>query len=185
MLEPKGPGRSKAGAERGAAPGSRSEAVLLRIVLLEIVPPVWRRLQVPSLLTLRQLHAVLNCAMGWTGGDAHRFRVGDALYGKTADGAALRDSRWVTLADVAALGATSFRYEILASETWEHDVRIEAFVGGGERHRRPLCLAGERAWPPEGDADGWMDRVDFLDGEGFEAKGFDVEAVNRALSRLR
>jgi hypothetical protein len=37
----------------------------LTVVLRDTEPAVWRRTVVPTSLTLRQLHAVLQTAMGW------------------------------------------------------------------------------------------------------------------------
>ncbi|HTR04142.1 MAG TPA: plasmid pRiA4b ORF-3 family protein [Thermoanaerobaculia bacterium] len=188
MLEPKRPARGRL--EGGAVDPSRSwsDPVCLRIVLLEIIPPVWRRLRVPGQMTLRQLHAVLQCAMGWPGIEAHRFRVGEVLYGKMSEGGDLRDSRWVTVADVAAaLGDGSFRYELLADETWEHDIRIEGVLEARTDNQIPVCLGGEGPWPAEagGTPEDFVDRVDFMTADRLEAGDFDLEAVNRALARLR
>ena len=184
MLEPKGTDRRSVGSGRPEGPGTRRAVIRIRVVLLEIVPPVWRRLEVPSHWTLRQLHAALRCAMGWSEGDAHRFRIGDALYGTTSETTPARDSRWITLGDVASRGATSFRYEIGSAESWEHEVIIESWEEGRGEKRGVVCLGGERLWPPES-ADGpdaWVDGVDFLAAES--ARAFDLESLNRALARL-
>ena len=108
--------------------------------------------------------------MGWPGGEAHRFRVGDTLYGNTSDGAHPRDSRWVTLGDVVGTGADSFRYELgFDDENWECDVLIESVAEGTADNQRPLCLAGEHAWPLERQRgpDASLDRVDRLAAETF------------------
>ena len=185
MLEPKRTDPRLTGAGRSEGPGTRRAVIRLRIVLLEIVPPVWRRLEIPAHWTLRQVHAALRCAMSWSEGDAHRFHVGDALYGNTSEKTPARDSRWVTLADVSALGAKSFRYEIVSGECWAHEVLIEAWEEGRDASAGAVCLGGEGAWPPES-ADGpdaWVERVDFLAAEP-AAAAFDVDSLNRALARL-
>jgi hypothetical protein len=183
MLEPKRTDRHAAGTGRPDGPGTSRTLIRLRIVLLEIVPPVWRRLEIPSHWTLRQLHAALRCAMGWSDGDAHRFRVGNASYGNTSERTPTRDSRWITLGDVAALG-TSFRYEISSGENWEHEVLIESSEENRGERRSAVCLGGERTWPPESveSPDAWVDRVDFLAVDGRDS--FDLASVNRALARL-
>lgn len=181
MLEPKHALRSRPGAERWEATRPPSNILRLRVVLLDVVPPVWRRIEVPAHWTLRHLHAVLGCALGWPGGEIHRFRVGDRLYGMTSDRAHPRDSRWVTLADVAALGTMSFRYDLVAEDTWRHDVRIEFVAEGRPDNQRAVCLDGDRAWPPESvpENDQPADR-DAADGD----RGFDLDAINLALARL-
>ena len=45
-----------------------ADAVLqIKVWLLDISPMVWRRLLVPSSYTLRELHGVIQVAMGWEG----------------------------------------------------------------------------------------------------------------------
>lgn len=132
-------------------------------------------------MTLRRLHAVLRCALGRPEAEAHRFRVGDVLYGNTAEGLPTRDSRWETVGDIAALGVRSFRYELAAPETLVHEVRVEALLeGGGDE--APLCLDGGGVWPGEPAGGGSEDRVDFMPAD---APVFDLAAVNAMLVRLR
>jgi hypothetical protein len=179
-----------------------TDVVRLKIILLEVIPPVWRRVHVPANLTLRRLHSVLQCVMGWTGTEAHQFRVGETLYGKPSDASgSLKDSRWMTLGDVvAACGATAFRYGLGPDGRWEHEVLIEDLAEGNPNNQRPVCLAGERACPPPdcGGPDEYVDRVaaktPFLPAAEafrgardlkFDPEHFDIEAVNRALAWLR
>ena len=86
----------------GGVSGARlAPALCLRVVRLGAEPTLWRRVRVPSQMTLRRLHAVLRCALGSPDIEAHRFRVGDVLYGNTVEGLPTRDSRWATVGDVA------------------------------------------------------------------------------------
>lgn len=49
----------------------------LRIELEDVEPPIWRAVQVPTDLTLDDLHTVIQVAMGWTDSHLHRFTVGE------------------------------------------------------------------------------------------------------------
>lgn len=53
------------GKSSGKAPALEDEAVILqfRIWLRNLNPMVWRRVQVPSTMTLRELHGVLQVAL--------------------------------------------------------------------------------------------------------------------------
>jgi Plasmid pRiA4b ORF-3-like protein len=53
----------------------------LEVTLEDVEPLVWRRIEVPSLITLAGLHAVIQRAMGWQGYHLHRFEIGDTVYG--------------------------------------------------------------------------------------------------------
>jgi hypothetical protein len=45
----------------------------LRITLNDSRPPIWRRVAVPSDITLGELHEVIQIVMGWMGGHLHHF----------------------------------------------------------------------------------------------------------------
>jgi len=49
----------------------------LRITLRDSKPPIWRRVAVPSDITLAQLHEVIQIAMGWTNSHLHHFMLKD------------------------------------------------------------------------------------------------------------
>ena len=49
------------------------EIVQLKVWLHGISPMVWRRLLVPGACTLRELHGVLQVAMGWEGIHLYQF----------------------------------------------------------------------------------------------------------------
>jgi hypothetical protein len=46
----------------------------LKITLLEITPPIWRRVQVPAHDSFWDLHVALQDAMGWLDCHLHAFR---------------------------------------------------------------------------------------------------------------
>lgn len=169
----------------GGATGVRpSPALCLRVVRLGTEPSLWRRVRVPSQMTLRRLHAVLRCVLGRPDIEAHRFRVGDVLYGNTVEGLPTRDSRWATVGDVARQGIPSFGYELAEPGTAVHEVRIEAILEEGAVDSRPVCLAGEGVWPADGlRAPGSEEGVAFIAPD--DTMGFDLNAVNVALARLR
>lgn len=55
---------------------SSQDIYQIKVTLLDTKPPIWRRLLVPSSLTLAQLHDAVQAAMGWQGGHMHEFRAG-------------------------------------------------------------------------------------------------------------
>ncbi|CAE6872135.1 hypothetical protein R69746_08505 [Paraburkholderia aspalathi] len=57
----------------------------IKLRLREIKPVVWRRIEVPSTITLADLHQVIQTAMGWTNSHLHDFDLGDVRYGMALD----------------------------------------------------------------------------------------------------
>jgi hypothetical protein len=94
--------------------------------LRDITPPIWRRIVVPASLTLRELHAVIQTAMGWDDYHLHLFEIDGVLYGDIEDiqGQPLGDENTFTVGQ-AAIAVTEFRYEYDFGDSWEHDVVID------------------------------------------------------------
>ena len=60
--------------ERDLAPLACSmEVYAIKVTLLGIRPPVWRRILVDRDMTLRNLHLTLQTVMGWENSHLHRF----------------------------------------------------------------------------------------------------------------
>ena len=53
----------------------------LKVTIMGIKPPVWRRVVVPSRSTLAELHDVVQAAFGWWGYHLHDFNIGGVRYG--------------------------------------------------------------------------------------------------------
>src|SRR3954462_15355356 len=56
-----------------AADAGAAEIVQVKVWLLGISPMVWRRVLGPSTCTLRELHGVIQVAMGWEGIHLYQF----------------------------------------------------------------------------------------------------------------
>jgi Plasmid pRiA4b ORF-3-like protein len=142
-------GRGATGQATAPQAAARSHrAVELTVVLRGTKPPVWRRIVVPTSLTLRQLHAVLQTAMGWEDYHLHLFDVRGVEYGDVEDlPGELGDEDTYTVGDAAA-AASEWRYRYDFGDGWDHDIRVGerlSAVGPGTPH----CLDGDRACPPE------------------------------------
>jgi hypothetical protein len=125
------------------------QAVQLTVTLRDIEPPIWRRLVVPASLTLHELHAVIQTAMGWADYHLHMFNVAGTLFGdiEETDGGPLGDEETFTVGQTAA-AVDEFGYEYDFGDSWDHTIRVEqiiASVGVGTPH----LVGGARACPPE------------------------------------
>ena len=71
--------------------------VQIKVWLLGISPMVWRRVLVSSACTLRELHGVLQVAMGWEGIHLYQFRLRSRRYGSWEASASSPDIALATL----------------------------------------------------------------------------------------
>jgi hypothetical protein len=177
--------------EEPPAPVKAVPAVELTVTLRDVDPPVWRRLVVPERTTLRDLHRLIQAAMGWQDSHLWMFELDGRSYGDVEDIDDLGDPRAVTVGSL--LGGTVFRYDYDFGDGWEHDVRVE----GRRTAETPTCLAGARACPPEdsGGPHGYARLLQILTsprhpehadvrawlGRTFDSERFDLAAATRRM----
>jgi hypothetical protein len=121
-----------------------------KIVLREVSPLIWRRVVVPSTITLAELHEVIQVAMGWEDEHLHRFHVHGQDHGLAKTGTAgFGRPRQLRLLDLRLRVGERFRYEYNFHAPWQHDLRLEAKLEADPRRPWPVCTGGRRACPPE------------------------------------
>ncbi len=132
----------------------------LEVTLRGSAPRIWRRVLVRGATTLDRLHEIVQVTMLWEGYHFYEFQVGGGeegygasrygLYEPTfADEEPPIDAARTTLADIApAVGAT-FVYAYDFGDNWRHDIAVTGIDKTDKRLTYPLCVAGERAGPPE------------------------------------
>ena len=146
-----------------ALPGS---ILQLKVRLLGISPMIWRRVLVPDSMTLRELHGVVQLAMGWEGIHLFEFVVRGVRYA----GPDLSDaSTDVPLSHFRFRRNARFRYVYDMFCQWEHEIRVEERMCSDAGKRYPRCIGGAGACPPEdcGGPDAYHTRRD-------EATGLDA-----------
>jgi hypothetical protein len=171
--------------------------------LLDVKPPIRRRLLVPGDATLAKLHVILQVAMGWEDYHLHAFRIGKVRYGLADDeddfGPPEIDETTITIAEAFAKERKGF-YDYDFGDSWEHEIVVEETTSSA-----PLvfavCLDGKRACPPEDSGGTWgyanllealgdpehEEHEEYLEwaGEDFDPEAFDLAAVNASLQQLR
>ena len=101
-----------------AADANEGESVQIKVWLLGISPMVWRRVLVPSVYTLRQLHGVIQVAMGWEGIHLYQFCLRAARHGSWELSAS---SPEVALAALQLRKGARFTYEYDLNIPWRHE----------------------------------------------------------------
>ena len=104
---------------------SALETFQLKIHLLGISPMIWRRVLVSSSITLRELHGILQVAMGWDGIHLFQFDIRAVDYGSWELHAASPD---IPLSGFGFRRNDRLSYIYDMGDYWKHEVRVEAIL---------------------------------------------------------
>lgn len=175
----------------------------LKVTLLGLRPPIWRRIQVPSDVTLARLHDIIQDTMGWYDSHLHEFRIGGAAYGDPGllEDMGVRSERTARLNQVAPEPGSKLAYLYDFGDSWEHAIVVEKVLPAETGVRYPVCLTGRRACPPEdcGGVWGYADLIEIMAdpqheehesmmewlGHPLDPERFDPAEVNRRLAGRR
>jgi pRiA4b ORF-3-like protein len=129
----------------------------LRIVLRGISPLIWRRVLVPSTITLAHLHTILQLLFAWSDEHLHSFYIHGREYGSSGT-----PTHAIRLRDFCLHRGERFRYVYDFGAYWECAIRLEALLPLAPRRFYPVCTGGKRAAPPEDcrGAWGYLERLD-------------------------
>lgn len=180
----------------------RAPVYQLEVTLEDSRPPIWRRILVPGNITLPRLHRVLQAVMGWEDYHLHQFMAGGKRYSipHPDDWVEVTDERRVPLSRLLREPGDRLEYEYDFGDGWRHRVVLEEVLPDLEL-AHPVCLAGERAGPPE-DSGGVWGYQEMLEAvrdrahpdykqyrewlrDGFDPEEFPLEAINQELRRVR
>lgn len=138
-------------------PADNIQKCTIRISLRNVKPTVWRKLEVPSNITLSYLAEILLYVMGWEGYHLHQFRKNGVYYKQVTDedtfwlgGDRLMDESEYTLGQVLTKKGDKMVLEYDFGDGWEHQVslsKIEPYAD--EEPPFPHLLSGKNACPPE------------------------------------
>lgn len=191
----------------------RDEVVryVIRVDLNGSKPKIWRRISVPSDLTLERLHPILQAAVGWTDSHLHAFLMGPGSRPRRGQpfltayeisegnqGVAEGDVR---LDETLSQPGDRLSYDYDFGDGWEHTLRLEAVEEPTGQPIEPHVTAGRRACPPEDvggihtyndvvaalsgseHANEWIQQIlDWLPA-GFDPTAFDVGEADAAVTQ--
>jgi len=114
-------------------------------------PQVWRRLEIPSAMTLDRVHAVMQTAFGWHNAHLHAF---ETVYGQFGapdceDWTDQDDESAVTLAQVATAKKAEVIYVYDFGDDWRHDIVVEKIRPAEAGVAYPRCTSGKGTAPEE------------------------------------
>jgi hypothetical protein len=179
----------------------------MKVTLLDIEPPIWRRFVAPSFMSLGHLHTLLQSVMGWGNAHACAFTINDNRFTLQRGGFSV-DSMWDTEPSYDAEDyelcqlikpSMTFHYEYDFGDGWEHEIVVENDTVSQNTKHCFYCIEGERACPPEdcGGVHGYEellriladpndpehdDKIEWLEFLGYRKGKFDSEKYDLAAS---
>lgn len=131
-----------------------------KIILKDLKPSIWRRIQVPEDYSLYDLHVAIQDSFPWSGYHLHEFssvtlrETERKFYGlpdPNNDGWRETILDWtVKIGDVFQInGDKAINYNYDFGDNWQHRVELEKILSAEAGVEYPRCLDGRRACPPE------------------------------------
>lgn len=186
------------------APAAGPTVHRLKVSLRGSKPPIWRRLEVPSQITLALLHDVIQDAFGWENYHLWVFTTPAGEFGRPDPELGHRSAAGKKLNGVVRRAGDRVGYTYDFGDDWEHDILVEDVRSAEPGVAYPRCVAGRRACPPEDCGGIWgyeellavladprhedhEERLEWLglsSARDFDPAAFDLDAVNDALSAI-
>ncbi|MDP8265684.1 MAG: plasmid pRiA4b ORF-3 family protein [Candidatus Aceula meridiana] len=127
----------------------------LKIILDDILPQIWRLIEVESNITFYEFHLIIQEAMGWTNSHLHEFTAGNFRIGDRDEEACEFgnppewEERDKKLSDYFSENNTKVDYTYDFGDNWEHTIMLESIESKKKGIKYPRCINGERACPPD------------------------------------
>lgn len=133
----------------------------LRVTLKGLKPAIFRKFEVPSNITLRNLGELIINLMGWSGYHLQQFRVYDRCYSPEWQG---KDKGWdyfsdserdfkseeYTVSDVLTEKGKSIMFEYDFGDGWQHEVKLSSIADYQQNEAHAVrFIDGRRACPIE------------------------------------
>jgi hypothetical protein len=132
---------------------SINEIVTLRIELTGSEPLIWRQVEVPTSVSLKVLHDIVQAAMGWCDPHLWEFKIGGRRYVSAVDeewsDTPTLDAGRVRLREVLQPGQTAIEYLYDFGDSWSHRLVFKNTRAGDPEASYPRYVGGEQAVPPE------------------------------------
>ena len=139
--------------KRIAASDSFNEIATVRIELRHTDPLIWRQVEVPTSITLKVLHDIVQVVIGWFDYHFWEFTIGKQRYGLPMDDGWGTEpciaAAKVRLRDVLKMRKTIIDYTYDFGDCWEHRLTVTDVRAGQPGVSYPRYISGERNGPPE------------------------------------
>ena len=178
----------------------------LRLELRYLEPVIWRELEVRADMSLNDLHRAIQVVMGWEDYHLWSFEAGERRFERpnkelAGFGVPAEDAVATSIEMVLPQVGSQLVYTYDFGDDWMVAVSVVNIGLSETGIRYPRCIAGMRAGPLEdsGGVPGYEtlieahrnpaspDAKELLEwaGEDWDPESFDLDAVNKALARIR
>lgn len=134
-----------------------------RITLQDVVPVVWRQIEVPDCYTFWDLHIAITDAFGWLDYHLHEFNIPDPKTGKPLrlgspdeegfaeldEGPKVKPDWTRKLSSLFTAKNSKAIHSYDFGDGWEHLVVLETILPREKGVAYPRCLCGEGVCPPD------------------------------------
>jgi Plasmid pRiA4b ORF-3-like protein len=138
--------------KQNAASESFNEIATVHIDLRHTDPLIWRQVEVPTSITLKVLHDIIQVVMGWFDYHLWEFRIGKQRYGLPMDDWGGAEPRIaadkVRLRDVLKPRKTMIDYTYDFGDCWEHRLAITDIRAGQPRVSYPRYIGAKETDRP-------------------------------------
>ncbi len=172
----------------------------IQVVLKNSKPKIWRRILVPTDISLSDLHKIIQISMGWTNSHLHQFIVGKLFFAPTeSELEGSTDTQKIKLTTVLKKKNDKILYEYDFGDGWLHEIILEEIQLNDKNIKSPICIGGKQSCPPEdcGGIYGYINILNILSnhkheeyaemmdwlGDEFNPEYFNIDATNKLLQR--
>lgn len=187
-------------------PSSVEDTVYQLMITLcpyDFIPPIWRRILIPAIYTLDDLHRAIQSVFGWDNSHLHVFECKGVYYSQPyMDVESTEDENDVQIAEVMPRIRSKIIYIYDFGDDWQHFIQLEKKLKLEPKTFYPVCLGGELAAPPEdcGGVPGYLSLCEamenpehpeseflstWLRNAPFDPKAFDLNKINNRLRKLK
>ncbi|MDN5687880.1 MAG: plasmid pRiA4b ORF-3 family protein [Brachybacterium sp.] len=172
------------------APLEQPVILTVRLDIDGAAPPIWRRLELRSDLTLAAVHSIIQISFDWMDSHLHRFALGGSPFDRSSqlflcpfdveegEDEGLPEAE-VRLDEAVQEVGDTLRYVYDYGDDWQVRLKVEAVRPAPEDAPAAVAVGGRRAAPPE-DSGGITDAESLAEVLADPAH-FDLEALQQAL----
>jgi hypothetical protein len=185
-------------------------AYQIKISLDGSKPPVWRKVLIPENLTFKELHFVIQAAMGWSNSHLFAFRLPEdpdteigIPFDDGMDDMETKDARKTKIKEYLNQEKDKLEYEYDFGDSWLHTILLEKITD--EKIKVPQCLSGKGACPPDDSGGLWgyyelvetvnnpkspdyeemREWMELEDDEKWDVNAFDLQQCNAMVQRYK